>query len=238
MARIMTKPDKPLLTRDQVARRLARDLEADWVVNIGIGMPTMAVQYVPPERDVILHSENGIIGMGPPPEREEDIDRDLMSAGKGPVTLIPGGAYVHHADSFSLARGGRLVAGGGRHERGGSFFEPTVIAEAAADMAVAREETFGPLAPLFRFETEEEAVAAANDTEYGLAAYLFARDNARIWRVSEALEFGIVGVNAGITSYEGAPFGGVKASGLGREGSHLGIDEFLETKYVCIGEIR
>ncbi len=101
-------PDKPLLSRDQMAKRLAQDLEADWVVNIGIGIPTQAVAYVPKERDVILHSENGIIGMGPPPEREEDIDRDLMSAGKGPVTLVPGGAYVHHADSFSLARGGRL----------------------------------------------------------------------------------------------------------------------------------
>jgi len=143
---------------------------------------------------------------------------------------------AHIADA--LERGGRLVAGGARHERGGRFFQPTVVAEADAGMAVAREETFGPLAPLFRFETEKEAVAAANDTEYGLAAYLFARDNARIWRVSEALEFGIVGVNAGITSYEGAPFGGVKASGLGREGSHLGIDEFLETKYVCIGEVH
>lgn len=104
----VTAPDKPLLSRDQMAKRLAQDLEADWVVNIGIGIPTQAVAYVPKERDVILHSENGIIGMGPPPEREEDIDRDLMSAGKGPVTLMPGGAYVHHADSFSLARGGRL----------------------------------------------------------------------------------------------------------------------------------
>ncbi len=140
--------------------------------------------------------------------------------------------------SNALEHGGRLVAGGRRHDNGGTFYEPTVVADAKANMAVAREETFGPLAPLFRFETEAEAIRAANDTEFGLAAYLFARDNARIWRVSEALEFGIVGVNAGITSYEGAPFGGVKASGLGREGSHLGIDEFLETKYVCIGEIR
>ena len=101
-------PQKPLLTREQVAKRLAADLEADWVVNIGIGMPTMTLPYVDPAKDVILHSENGIIGMGPPPEREEDIDGDLMSAGKGPVTLISGGVFVHHADSFSLARGGRL----------------------------------------------------------------------------------------------------------------------------------
>ena len=108
MAKIMKRPDKPLLSREQMAKRLAQELEADWVVNIGIGLPVMAVRYVPRERDVILHSENGIIGMGPPPEREADIDRDLMSAGKGPVTLIPGGVFVHHADSFSLARGGRL----------------------------------------------------------------------------------------------------------------------------------
>ena len=104
-------------------------------------------------------------------------------------------------------------------------------------MLVAREETFGPLAPVFRFETEEEAIRLANDTEYGLAAYFFTRDNARIWRVGEALDFGCQGVNTGIFSYEGAPFGGLKASGIGREGSHHGIDEFLELKYLCIAEI-
>ena len=108
MSEIVTVPQKPLLDRDSIAKRCAADLEKDWVVNIGIGIPTMTVRHVPDERDVILHSENGIIGMGPPPEREEDIDRDLMSAGKGPITLIDGGAFVHHADSFSLARGGRL----------------------------------------------------------------------------------------------------------------------------------
>ena len=108
MSEIVNVPQKPLLDRESIAKRLAADLEKDWVVNIGIGMPTMSVPHVPDERDVILHSENGIIGMGPPPEREEDIDRDLMSAGKGPITLIDGGAFVHHADSFSLARGGRL----------------------------------------------------------------------------------------------------------------------------------
>jgi succinate-semialdehyde dehydrogenase/glutarate-semialdehyde dehydrogenase len=104
-------------------------------------------------------------------------------------------------------------------------------------MLVAHEETFGPLAPVFRFETEEEAIRLANDTEYGLAAYFFTRDNARIWRVGEALEFGVVGVNAGIISYEGAPFGGFKASGIGREGSRHGIEEFLELKYLCVAEI-
>jgi len=108
MSQIVEIPQKQLLNRDAIARRCAADLEADWVVNIGIGIPTMTLPYVPKERDVILHSENGLIGMGPPPEREEDIDGDLMSAGKGPVTLIEGGAFVHHADSFSLARGGRL----------------------------------------------------------------------------------------------------------------------------------
>lgn len=108
MSVIVEIPQKPLLKREQIAKRLAADLEKDWVVNIGIGIPTACLPYVPAERDVIFHSENGLIGMGPPPEREEDIDRDLMSAGKGPVTLIEGGCFVHHADSFSLARGGRL----------------------------------------------------------------------------------------------------------------------------------
>ncbi len=137
----------------------------------------------------------------------------------------------------ALAHGARVVVGGSRHELGGSFFEPTVIADAASDMKVAKEETFGPLAPIFRFETEEEAIKLANETEFGLAAYFFTRDNARIWRVSESLEYGIVGVNTGIFSYEGAPFGGWKLSGIGREGSHLGIDEFLEVKYVCVAGI-
>jgi succinate-semialdehyde dehydrogenase/glutarate-semialdehyde dehydrogenase len=138
----------------------------------------------------------------------------------------------------AVAHGARIVTGGARHALGGTYFEPTVISGASAEMKVAHEETFGPLAPVFRFETEEEAIRVANDTEYGLAAYLFARDNAKIWRVSEALEYGIVAVNTGIFSFEGAPFGGVKHSGLGREGSHLGIDEFIEVKYVCLGGIN
>lgn len=141
----------------------------------------------------------------------------------------------HLADAVGL--GAQIVVGGSRHRLGGTYFEPTVIADAAAEMKVAREETFGPLAPVFRFETEAEAIELANRTEFGLAAYFFSRDNARIWRVSEGLEFGIVGVNTGIFSYEGAPFGGWKASGIGREGSHLGIDEFLEVKYVCVADI-
>ena len=134
--------------------------------------------------------------------------------------------------------GAEIVVGGSRHEAGGTFFQPTVIANAGAEMKVAHEETFGPLAPVFRFDTESEAIELANNTEYGLAAYFFTRDNARIWRVGEALEFGIIGINTGIFSYEGAPFGGLKSSGIGREGSHLGIDEYLEVKYLCIADIN
>ncbi len=137
----------------------------------------------------------------------------------------------------AIARGARVTVGGARHQLGGTFFQPTVVAGATAQMRIAREETFGPLAPVFRFETEAEAIASANSTKYGLAAYFFTRDHARIWRVGEALEFGVIGVNTGNTSYEGAPFGGLKSSGIGREGSHRGIDEFLETKYLCIAGI-
>jgi len=135
--------------------------------------------------------------------------------------------------SDALARGATLVQGGERHELGGLFFEPTILTGVTQDMKIASEETFGPVAPLFRFETEEEAIKLANDTIFGLASYFYARDYARITRVEEALEYGIVGVNTGIISTEVAPFGGVKQSGLGREGSHHGIDEFLEMKYVC-----
>ncbi|WP_293392560.1 NAD-dependent succinate-semialdehyde dehydrogenase [Nevskia sp.] len=138
--------------------------------------------------------------------------------------------HIHDA----LAKGGSLLAGGKRHALGGSFFEPTVIANATQDMLVAREETFGPLAPLFRFETEEEAIAMANDTEFGLASYFYARDVGRVWRVSGALEYGMVGVNTGLISNEVAPFGGVKQSGLGREGSHYGIEDYLVVKYTCM----
>jgi succinate-semialdehyde dehydrogenase/glutarate-semialdehyde dehydrogenase len=139
---------------------------------------------------------------------------------------------AHIADA--LAKGARLLVGGGRHALGGTFFEPTVLANVTAEMRVASEETFGPVAPLFRFETEAEAVTLANDTEYGLAAYFYSRDLGRVWRVSEALEYGMVGVNSGIISTAVAPFGGVKQSGIGREGSRYGIDEYLEIKYVCI----
>ncbi len=139
----------------------------------------------------------------------------------------------HIADA--LAQGGRILTGGKRHRLGQGFFEPTVIADAHAGMLVAREETFGPLAPLFRFETEEEVMALANDTEFGLASYVYARDIGRIWRVAEGLESGMVGVNTGLMSSEVAPFGGVKQSGLGREGSKYGMDDYLITKYLCMG---
>ncbi|KPQ07420.1 MAG: succinate-semialdehyde dehydrogenase / glutarate-semialdehyde dehydrogenase [Rhodobacteraceae bacterium HLUCCA12] len=133
-----------------------------------------------------------------------------------------------------LSQGGQLLTGGRRHGNGGTYFEPTIVTGVTQSMKVAKEETFGPLAPLFRFDTEDEAIGYANDTIFGLAAYFYARDMGRITRVQEALEYGIVGVNTGIISTEVAPFGGVKQSGLGREGSHHGIDDYLEMKYVCL----
>ena len=139
---------------------------------------------------------------------------------------------VEHIDD-AVAQGATVATGGSRHSLGGTFFEPTVLAGATASMKIAREETFGPVAPVFRFDDEAEALALANGTEFGLASYVFTRDNARVHRVTEGLEFGIVGVNTGAFSFEGAPFGGWKLSGVGREGSHHGIDEFLEMKYVC-----
>ncbi|WP_426173385.1 NAD-dependent succinate-semialdehyde dehydrogenase [Massilia sp. TWR1-2-2] len=139
----------------------------------------------------------------------------------------------HIADA--LAKGGQLATGGARHALGGTFFEPTVILEATAQMLVAREESFAPLAPLFRFETEAQVIAMANDTEYGLAAYFYTRDLARSWRVGEALEAGMVGINTGMIANEAAPFGGVKQSGMGREGSHYGMEDYLDIKYLCIG---
>ncbi len=131
-------------------------------------------------------------------------------------------------------KGARIVCGGQRHALGQTFFEPTILADVTREMRVAREEIFGPVAPLFRFQTEEDAIRMANDTEFGLASYFFSRDVGRIFRVSEALEYGMVGVNTGLISTEVAPFGGVKASGLGREGSRHGLDDYLEIKYVCV----
>ena len=139
----------------------------------------------------------------------------------------------HIADA--LSKGGRLLAGGKRHALGHSFFQPTVLADVDSTMAVATEETFGPLAPLFRFKDEADVIAMANNTEFGLAAYFYARDIGRVWRVADALESGMVGVNTGLISTEVAPFGGVKQSGLGREGSRYGIDDYLVMKYICMG---
>jgi len=128
-----------------------------------------------------------------------------------------------------------LWSSAGGKPLGGNFFEPTLIRDVTADMAVAREETFGPVAPLFKFKTEEEAIAMANDTEFGLACYFYSRDVGRVWRVAEGLEYGMVGINEGIISTAEAPFGGVKESGLGREGSHHGVEEYLEMKYMLMG---
>ncbi|WP_431108041.1 NAD-dependent succinate-semialdehyde dehydrogenase [Variovorax paradoxus] len=140
-----------------------------------------------------------------------------------------------HVDD-AVAKGGKLLAGG--HKIEGQFFEPTVIAEATADMLCAKEETFGPFAPVFRFKTEQEAIDAANNTEFGLASYFYTRDVGRIFRVAEALEYGMVGINAGVIATEHVPFGGVKQSGLGREGSHHGMDDYVEIKYLCLGDIQ
>src|SRR5271165_7130760 len=159
-------------------------------------------------------------------------------ASQGPLIDNAAVEKVESHIKDALSKGAKVVAGGHRHALGGRFFEPTVLVNATPQMAVAREETFGPVAPLFRFKTEAEAIALANDTEFGLAAYFYGRDLARVWRVAEALEYGIVGINTGIISTEVAPFGGVKESGLGREGSKYGIEEFLEIKYLCIGGIK
>jgi succinate-semialdehyde dehydrogenase/glutarate-semialdehyde dehydrogenase len=139
-----------------------------------------------------------------------------------------------HLDD-AKSKGARIVTGGNKLQ--GQFFEPTVVADATGEMLCAREETFGPLAPVFKFRTEQEAVDAANNTEFGLASYFYSRDVGRIFRVSEALEYGMVGINVGIIATEHVPFGGVKQSGLGREGSHLGIDEYVEVKYLCLGDV-
>ena len=144
----------------------------------------------------------------------------------------------HVADA--LAKGARLLVGGKRLKQLGSgqFFEPTVVADATADMLCAKEETFGPFAPVFKFHTEQEAIDAANHTEFGLASYFYSRDIGRIYRVAEALEYGMVGINVGILATEHVPFGGVKQSGLGREGSHFGMDDYVEVKYLCIGDVQ
>ena len=154
---------------------------------------------------------------------------------QGPLIDAKALAKVEEHVADAVAKGARIAIGGKRHALGGTFFEPTVLTHVSRDMLLAREETFGPVAPLFRFETEQDAIALANDTEFGLAAYFYTRDLARSWRVAEALEYGIVGLNTGLISTEVAPFGGVKESGMGREGSRYGILEYTEIKYLCTG---
>ena len=153
---------------------------------------------------------------------------------QGPLIDMAAVDKVEEHIADALAKGATTLAGGKRHKMGGTYFEPTVLGGVDTQMKIAREETFGPVAPLFRFKDEDEAIRLANDTEYGLCAYFYSRDIGRVWRVAEALEYGIVGINAGVISTEVAPFGGVKESGVGREGSHYGIDEYLEVKYMCM----
>ncbi|WFF81173.1 NAD-dependent succinate-semialdehyde dehydrogenase [Delftia tsuruhatensis] len=160
-----------------------------------------------------------------------------LEAGVGQGPLIDQAAVdkVEELVADAVKNGAEVVLGGKRHALGGTFYEPTILANATDRMRIAREEVFGPVAPVFRFRTEEEAIRMANDTEYGLAAYFYARDVGRVWRVGEALEYGMVGINSGIISTAVAPFGGVKQSGMGREGGAAGIEEYLSTKYLCMG---
>ncbi len=156
---------------------------------------------------------------------------------QGPLINADGVEKVERLVEDAVKSGARIVIGGKRHERGGTFYEPTLLADVTMDMDVAREEIFGPVAPVIRFKDEEEAIRLANDTEYGLAAYFYARDMGRVWRVAEGLESGVVGINVGVSASEVAPFGGWKESGIGREGSKYGIDEFVEIKYLCVGGV-
>ena len=164
---------------------------------------------------------------------------DGMTEGaqQGPLIDMSAVEKVEDHIRDALSKGARIVIGGERHSLGGTFFQPTVLADVTTEMKVTRDETFGPVAPLFRFDTEEQAIKMANDTEYGLAAYFYSRDIGRVWRVAEALEYGIVGINEGIISTEVAPFGGMKESGIGREGSKYGIEEYMEIKYLCMGGV-
>ena len=157
---------------------------------------------------------------------------------QGPLIDMKAVEKVEEHISDALAKGARVITGGKRHEKGGQYFQPTILADVTPAMKVTHEETFGPVAPLYRFKTEDELLKLANDTEYGLAAYFYSRDIGRIWRVAEGIEAGIIGINVGIISTEVAPFGGVKESGIGREGSKYGMDEFLEVKYLCMGDIN
>jgi len=156
---------------------------------------------------------------------------------QGPLIDMKAVEKVEEHISDAVSKGARVVTGGKRHDKGGQYFQPTVLADVTPKMKITHEETFGPVAPLYRFKTEDELLKLANDTQYGLAAYFYSRDVGRVWRVAEGLEAGIIGINVGIISTEVAPFGGVKESGIGREGSKYGMDEFLEVKYLCLGDI-
>ena len=156
---------------------------------------------------------------------------------QGPLIDMAAVEKVEQHIADAVGKGAKVAVGGGRHDLGGTFFQPTILVEVTPDMDVSHEETFGPLAPLYRFGSDEEGIAMANDTEFGLAAYFYANDLKRVWKVAEGLESGIVGINTGLISTEVAPFGGVKESGVGREGSHYGIDDYVEIKYLCMGGI-
>ncbi|MFA7060752.1 MAG: NADP-dependent succinate-semialdehyde dehydrogenase [Pedobacter sp.] len=156
---------------------------------------------------------------------------------QGPMIDMGAVEKVEEHIADAVAKGAKVALGGKRHELGGSFFQPTILTGVTPEMLVAREETFGPLAPIFAFSTDEQAIQMANDTEFGLASYFYTNDLRRVWKVAEALEYGMVGINTGLISTEVAPFGGVKESGTGREGSKYGIDEFIEVKYLCMGGI-
>jgi succinate-semialdehyde dehydrogenase/glutarate-semialdehyde dehydrogenase len=170
---------------------------------------------------------------------------EQLKVGRGTEDGVTQGPLINEAAVLkveshiedALAKGARIVTGGKRHALGHGFFEPTVLSDVTPAMKVARDETFGPLAPLFRFSSDEEVIALANDTEFGLASYFYSRDIGRVWRVAEALEYGMVGINTGLISNEVAPFGGVKQSGLGREGSHYGIDDYVVIKYLCVSGV-
>jgi succinate-semialdehyde dehydrogenase / glutarate-semialdehyde dehydrogenase len=159
------------------------------------------------------------------------------AASQGPLIEDDAVAKVERHIADAVAKGAKILVGGKRHARGGRFFEPTLLVNVTDQMAVAREETFGPLAPLFRFKTEEDAIRMANDTEFGLAAYFYGRDIGRVWRVAEALEYGLIGINAGVIATAEVPFGGMKESGIGREGSKYGLEEFMEIKYLCMAGV-
>jgi succinate-semialdehyde dehydrogenase/glutarate-semialdehyde dehydrogenase len=158
-------------------------------------------------------------------------------AAQGPLIDEDALAKVEDLVGDAVKHGARVLTGGKRHALGGTFYEPTILGDVTTAMRIASEEVFGPVAPLFKFNTEAEAIALANDTEFGLAAYFYAKDMARVWRVAEAIQAGMVGVNTGVISTAVAPFGGIKQSGMGREGSHQGIEEYMDTKYICLGGV-